>query len=127
MILRKDEIGLATCVLAAVVLALLAVAPTAAGEAEAMSVSGEIEISEYDDDGNVAQVTIYDSEWGSVLVLNNGKGAELLKHVGAVVTATGDIRELDEDSGYSYAIQVTSFTIDEPVEPEEEPGDDPQD
>ena len=35
------------------------------------------------------------------------------KHVGAVVYATGEIRESDDDE-YQYAIEVESYTIEEP-------------
>lgn len=39
----------------------------------------------------------------------------------------GVVRELDDDSGYSYAIEVASYTIDEPAEPDDQPDDDPDD
>jgi hypothetical protein len=59
-------------------------------------------------------------------VLKSGKGNELLSLVGVIVSATGELSELDDDSGYSYAIEVTSYTIDEPPDPEEDPGDNPE-
>ena len=91
------------------------------------TLTGEIEVAEYDDDGNATSVMVYDSEWGEVLVSKEGKGKELLNHVGAVAKVTGTIVELDDDSGYSYAIQVTGYTIEEPAEPEDDPDLDPGD
>ena len=127
MNLRHDCRSLAKWALAAVLLAAPGVAPALADESEAVTVSGEVEAAEYDDDGNVTQVAIYDEEWGSVLVLRTSKGAELMNHVGAMVTANGVVRELEDDSGYSYSIEVASYTIDEPAEPEDQPYDDPED
>jgi len=126
MNLRKDETVAIAYVLAAILFALLLVGPGTAVAEETVTISGEIEAADYDDDGEVTQVSIYDSEWGSVLVLKGGKGNELLSHVGAVVSAAGELSELDDDSGYSYAIEVTSYTIDEPANPEENPGDNPE-
>jgi hypothetical protein len=93
---------------------------------DSVTLNGEIEVAEYDDDGNAASVMVYDSEWGEVLVSKEGKGKELLNHVGAVAEVTGTIVELDDDSGYSYAIQVTGYTIEEPAEPEDDPDLDPE-
>jgi hypothetical protein len=99
----------------------------AAASAEVVTLNGEVDPAAYDEEtGNLVSVAIFDSEWGSVLVSPGGKGAELLGHVGAVVTVTGTIEELGEDSDYEYAIKVTSYTIDESAEPEEEPEDDPE-
>jgi hypothetical protein len=110
---------------AAVALALLLVSPGKAEGTETSTIRGEVEVADYDEDGAVTEVAIYDDEWGSVLVLASGKGSELLDQIGAVVSATGEIRELDGDRGYSYAIEVTSYTIDEPAEPEGGLEDDP--
>jgi hypothetical protein len=87
-----------------------------------VTVRGEVEVADYDDDDGVTEVAIYDSDWGSVLVLDGGKGADLLDEVGAVVSARGLIRELDEDGEYPYAIEVRSYRIVEPAKPEEDPG-----
>ena len=123
MSLRKDDTRAIASASAVIVFALLFVGIGTAGELETVTITGEIEAAYYDDDGNVTQVAIYDGEWGSVLVLKSGKGAELLNHLGAFVSATGEIRELDDDSDYSYAVEVASYTIDEPAEPEEDPDD----
>jgi hypothetical protein len=126
MNLRKDETMAIAYVLAAILCALLLVEPGTAAAEETVTISGEIEAADYDDDGEVNQVAVFDSEWGSVLVLKSGKGNELLSLVGVIVSATGELSELDDDSGYSYAIEVTSYTIDEPPDPEEDPGDNPE-
>jgi hypothetical protein len=97
-----------------------------AGE-EAVTLNGEIEVAEYDDDGNVLSVMVYDSEWGSVLVSGEGKGKELLKHVGAVAKVTGTLVELDDESFYSYSIRVSSFSIEEAAEPDDDPDWDQED
>jgi hypothetical protein len=112
--LVRSSTALAVCVVAA-----LAGSFVIADE-DSVTLNGEIEVAEYDDDGNAASVMVYDSEWGSVLISNEGKGKELLNHVGAVAKVTGTIVELDDDSGYSYAIKVTGYTIEEPTEPEDE-------
>jgi len=83
--------------------------------AEMDVISGEVEAADFDEDGNVVAVSIYDMQWGAVLVRGEGRGAELLKQVGAIVTATGHIEELDDDSAYQYAIRVESYTVDEPA------------
>jgi hypothetical protein len=95
-------------------------APAQAND-ELVTLKGYIEIAAYDDEGNVAAVSIYDEEWGQVLVHNQGKGSQLLNHVDADVELTGQIVELDDDSGFSYAITVAGFKVegaDEPDEPE---------
>lgn len=84
------------------------------------TLSGEIEIAQTDDDGNVKAVAIYDVEWGSVLISNNEKGKELLKHVGELATVNGTIVELDEESDYLYEIRVTSYVIEDSDEPDDQ-------
>jgi hypothetical protein len=98
-----------------------------AAENEATVVlKGEIEPSDYDDDGEVRAVSIYDDEWGDVLISLEGKGKALLEHVGAVAEVRGTIRELDDDSGYPYVIRVTAYEIHEPAEPEDYPDWEPE-
>jgi hypothetical protein len=106
---------------------LLLLGALAAESQEVVTLEGEIEPAEYDDEsGELISVAIYDPKWGSVLVSPEGKGRELLDHVGAIVTATGTIMELSDDSGFEYVIKVSSYTIREPEEfPEEEPDWDP--
>jgi hypothetical protein len=93
---------------------------------DSVTLNGEIQVADYDDDGNATSVMVYDSEWGSVLISKEGKGKELVNHIGAVAKVTGIIVELDDDSGYSYAIKVTGYTIEEPAEPEDDPDWDPE-
>ena len=102
-------------ILVALLVALCGVVQTA--HAETATISGEVEATEYDEDGNVIEVAIYDDDWGSVLVWQNEKGAELLDLVGAIVSATGDLREHDDDP-FPYTISVTDYTVEEPAEPE---------
>lgn len=85
--------------------------------ADNTTINGQVEAAAYDDDGNIIEVTIFDASWGSVLVLQGGKGAELLELVGAIVSATGDLREHDNDP-YPYTISVTDYTVEEPSDPE---------
>ena len=95
-------------------LALLFVgAPTHAEEDE-VTLKGYIDAAEYDDEGNVTSVSIYDTEWGAVLISKEGKGKELIAHVDAGVELTGRIVELDDESGYSYEITVSAFKLEEP-------------
>jgi len=123
---RSEDVKVTVYVAGALAFALLLVSPAKADGMAATTIRGEVEAANYDEDGRVTKVAVYDDEWGAVLVLENGKGTELLKHVGVLVSATGNIRELDDDSGYSYAIEVTSYTIDEPAEPDEDPDHDPR-
>jgi hypothetical protein len=95
-----------------------------------VTITGMLEPAEMDDHGAVFAVTIYDGEYGTVLVLDEGKGADLVEHVGEEVTLTGTIEELDEESGYLYGIIVSRYILhdaEEDIEQEYEepdPGDD---
>lgn len=82
-------------------------------ETEAVTLTGEVEAADFDDDGGVAAVAIYDFEWGSVLVAGDSKGKELLDHVGDVVRASGYVEPLDDDSGYFHLIRIQSYSIEE--------------
>jgi hypothetical protein len=103
-----------------VILVLLLGASIASSE-ETVTLEGEVEPAAYDEEGGrLLSVSIYDLEWGSVLVTSHGKGGELLEHVGAIVRATGSITEARDDSGYVYVIEVSSYTVIEPAEPDDE-------
>jgi hypothetical protein len=110
-------------------LMLLLAGPIPARAEEEVTIEGEIEEGEYDgESGAPVNVSIWDSEWGSVLVSTQGKGRELLNHIGAVAKVTGTIRELDDGSGFPYVIQVSSYTIVTSAEPDDypdEPDEDP--
>jgi hypothetical protein len=106
--------------LPACLLVIVAGSPAIADE-ESVTLNGEIEVAEYDEDGNVASTAIYDSEWGFVLISNEGKGIELLAHIGALATVTGEVVKVDDDNGYSHTIIVSSYTIVEPAEPQPDP------
>ena len=87
---------------------------------------GEIEVAEYDEQGETPlAVFIWDSDWYSVLISNEGKGKELLDHVGSVASVTGTITELDDDGEFKHAMKVSSYTIEEPADLEDFPEDEP--
>jgi hypothetical protein len=109
-----------------VALLVLIVGPPAAWGADPVTIEGEIEVAEYDEQsGEPISVYIWDSDWYSVLISNEGKGRELLDHIGDVARVTGTITELDADSEFQYLMKVSSYTIEEPAEPEEYPEDEP--
>jgi hypothetical protein len=111
--------------LAALLLAAIALAfgASIAGSEDMQTITGEVEPAEHDEDGDVSSVGIYDNDWGWVVISNTGKGEELLDHVGDVVTVTGTIEELDDGRGPAHVMEVSSYSIDEPAEPEEYPED----
>jgi asparagine synthetase A len=92
---------------------LLAGTGAAVAAEETVTLEGEIEAARYDGD-EVAAVAVYDDQWDWVLVVNEGKGKELLNHVGAVVKVTGKIIEIDDDVAdeYAHEIVVTSYTVE---------------
>lgn len=97
-------------------LALAALAGMAAVAAiEPVTLSAAIEVADYDDDGNVASVMIFVAEHGSILIDNEGKGKELLDHVGEWATITGTLEALDGEGGYDYVIQVEDFTLEDAI------------
>ena len=109
-----------------VVLVMLIVGAPAAWSEEKVTIEGEIEVAEYDDQGETPiSVYIWDSDWHSVLISNEGKGKELMNHIGSVASVTGTIAELDEESEFKYALKVSSYTIEEPADLEEYPEDEP--
>ena len=114
-------------VFAALAAALLVLAGTqTAWAAESVTIEGDIEEAEYDPEtDDVISVSIWDAELGSVLIANSGKGRELLGHVGDEVRVTGIINEFDEESGFDYVMDVTSYEVISQVESEEEPEDEP--
>lgn len=115
-------------ILGAVLMAAATAAPLQADAEEKVTLKGEIEVAESDHDGTVLSVAIYDDEWGSVLILSTGQGKALLGHAGKVATVSGTLVEPDEDSGYSHAIRVSSYVLDESDEKdddEHDPGDEP--
>jgi hypothetical protein len=115
----------ASVALTALLLILLA-GVAAAEELEVFTLEGEVEPAAYDDEtGDVTAVAIYDGEWGVVLVSPSGKGKELLNHVGALVTATGPITELEADSEFAYEIKVSRYTIVQPGDTAEDTESDP--
>jgi hypothetical protein len=99
---------------------MLIVGPPAAWSEEKVTIEGEIEVAEYDEQGETpVSVYIWDSEWYSVLILNEGKGKELIDHVGSVASVTGTITELDDDGEFKHAMKVSSYTIEEPTDLED--------
>ena len=102
-------------VIAMLVGAFWAQAPAKEGaqgsEPEVDTVVGEVEAAAEDDEGNIIAVSIYDGEWGSILVAENAKGQELLDLVGSTVEATGMITELGAEEDFDYEILVQSYKI----------------
>ena len=104
--------------------ALLVVSGASLAESgEQQTIRGEVEPADYDEDGFVSRVGIYDEEWGWVLISHQGKGKELLEHVGAVAKVSGTIVEPDAESGGDRVMRVTDFSIEEPAEPTDDPDD----
>jgi hypothetical protein len=91
--------------------------PLVPADGETVTLNGEIEAAQYDDDGNVTAAMVYDAEWGSVLILADGKGGQLINHIGATAEVTGTLRDANEDSDFTYEIRVSAYTILEPAEP----------
>jgi len=124
MLIRKTVLTLRAVAGLTCVLAILAGTTVTAFEEEG-NVRGTIEAVEQDDDGNVTVVSLYDNEWGPVLISSEGKGEELLDHVGAVATLTGTIVETGDHDRFPYVITVSDYVIEEHFEPEDEPDDEP--
>jgi hypothetical protein len=80
-------------------------------EPDVGTIVGEVEVAAEDDEGNVIAVSIYDGEWGSVLVADNARGRELLDLVGSTVEATGMITELGDGEDFDYEILVQSYEV----------------
>lgn len=97
-----------------------ALASTVFGEEEEMvTLSGELDAAEFSDEGDVLSVLIDDPDWGSVLVIAEDDAEDLLDAVGAQVTITGRLVELEEGEEFRYAIEVISYTIhDEEEDPD---------
>jgi len=95
---------------AAGLLLLLAFTGTpASGESHGeQTIAGEIFAEEYNGEGEVTVVSIFDEEWGTVTVSPAGRGHELLARVGALVEATGEIEESEEGD---YVISVKSYRV----------------
>jgi hypothetical protein len=117
---KKEMIHKSYLVMSICLLVAFCALPAIAEEEEA-TISGEIEVADYsEEDGSVTAVSVFDVEWGDVLISNEGKGRELLNHVGAETTIVGRIFDLDDDSGYLYEIRVSSYVIDEPADLDED-------
>ena len=97
-------------------------------ESEQVTVSGEIEAAELNEDGVATKVAIYDGEWGLVLIAGSGKGKELLKHVGEYAEVWGALEELGGENEYDYVMTVSGYVLEELEQPEEDldlPEEDP--
>jgi hypothetical protein len=96
-----------------VLLALTTLTPPLLSEEsqEQFTITGEVEAVERDEQNTPTAVSLFDSEWGEVLIAPTGRGKELLKHVGALVEATGRIEELADNGDFIYQMTVQSFNI----------------
>lgn len=75
------------------------------------TVTGQVQVDQEDDDGNVLSVFIEDFDQGDFLVAGDGAGAELVDHVGETVEAIGWVTEDDDEGFYDYIIHVESYKI----------------
>jgi hypothetical protein len=123
---RTVATGLAAFVVSGVA-AYLAASPTAEPEVWQEMLRGTVEAAETADDGTVLRVEIDDAEWGYVLVAEEGRGLELMAHVGATVEATGQMQAIDdEEAMHEYVIVVEDFELlDQESDPEEDDPEDP--
>ena len=96
-----------------VLLTLTASAPGlfAEEDKERVTITGEIEAVDYDEQDMPTAVSVFDTEWGEVVIAHTGKGKELLKQVGALVEVTGRIDELADNGDFVYQLAVHSYTI----------------
>lgn len=94
-----------TSVLAAVGSTLLALSllVPAVATAESMTVSGEIEVLDEDDDGKVLEIVLVNDD-ADYYVVREGKGAALFKMVGRHVTVRGET-SVDADGMKSIRVQ----------------------
>ena len=94
----------------------------ASGEAHGeQTLVGEVFAEQYDENGEVSGVSIFDDNWGTVMVSPAGQGRELLSRVGMLVEATGEVEETEEGD---YVITVKRYRIvqddeDQAAAPEE--------
>lgn len=75
-----------------------------------VTVVGDVEIADEDDEGDIRQVYIMDLDLGPVLVANEARGRELHAHVGRTVKVKGQLEESDEP-GFEHQVRVASFTL----------------
>jgi hypothetical protein len=109
MTMRSSAVVLGVSVL----LTLTASAPGLFAEEDQkqVTITGEIEAVDYDEQDMPTAVSVFDAEWGEVLIAHTGKGKELLKQVGALVELTGRIEELADNGDFVYQLTVQSYTI----------------
>jgi len=81
---------------------------------------GEVFAEQYDENGEVSGVSIFDDNWGTVMVSPAGQGRELLSRVGMLVEATGEVEETEEGD---YVITVKTYRI---VQDDEDQADAPE-
>ena len=111
------KIGLFLRMLSAVCLLIVLGGAQTNTDYEPVTLNGEIEVADYGHDGEATSIVVNDREWGLVLISNSGVGSELLAHVGAVLEITGELTEIQDESGYTHSIRVTDYSILEPAEP----------
>jgi hypothetical protein len=102
------------------VLAMLGSAHALGADAPApkKTIEGTVEVGDTDDDGNVVSVSIWDADEGAVLITKAGKGGDLLRMIGARVEVTGTLRHRENDPDYDAEMDVQSYKVLEPAEPE---------
>jgi hypothetical protein len=90
--------------------AVLMVSAEEEGEGK-VTVTGYVDVAEEDDSGQPMSVFIDDYDKGYYLVANEGKGKELLRHIGEEVEAQGVAERLDSDPDYDFLLRVSSFRL----------------
>lgn len=116
----------ASCVLALSAACWVAPSPAilAASDSatEVVTLTGEVEAVDENEEGVVTSVAVFDPDYGSVLIDSAGKGRQLLDLVDSTVRVHGTIEELDEESGFLFLMHVTGFEELDPSESEEDEG-----
>lgn len=102
-------------VVAAIVFPLLAMTPLRAEAADdTVAIAGLVRTAQFGARGETIRVYI-DAESEPVLVSRREKGKELLTLVGATVRASGYLRKIRTDEGFTKTIDVTEYVIAAPA------------
>ena len=92
--------------------------PTTAGETEpaddTITIAGLVRIAQFGARGETVRVYI-DAEEEPVLVSRRDKGKELLTQVGATVRASGYLRKIRSEEGFTKTIDVTEYVVEAPA------------
>jgi hypothetical protein len=113
--MRHCRSVLGGAVAAALVLGLCALAPLRAEPADdTVTITGLVRIAQFGARGETVRVYV-DAAEEPVLVSRRDRGKELLALVGATVRATGYLRKIRSDEGFTKTIDVTEYVIEAPA------------